>query len=297
MIRWLLVLAVVWCDLQAGAIAAPLPDYIRYAEDANSARLEVAIKSFTLPSGKTVDLIGAVHIADLAYFQEINRRFEAYDAVLFELVGDPRRLTAAPPAATSGFQPGGGAVGFIQQAASRYLDLTFQLGAIDYSGGNMVHADMSAEEFARQQQARGESMATLFVRAMQVQASGALDTAATDELDSFGLLRILMSPDSAAAFKKSLAKIFDQMETMTAAIEGNAGSAILSERNAVAVEKLRQVLANRQKRRVALFYGGAHMPGIEAALLADFGAKPSGEQWLAAWTMKKGGDRAPPAGQ
>ena len=55
---------------------------------------------------------------------------------------------------------------------------------------------------------------------------------------------------------------------MTAAIEGNAGSAILSERNAVAVEKLRQVLANRQKRRVALFYGGAHMPGIEAALLA-----------------------------
>ncbi len=41
-----------------------VPDYMRYAEDEHSARLEVAIRSFTLPSGQRVDLVGVVHIAD-----------------------------------------------------------------------------------------------------------------------------------------------------------------------------------------------------------------------------------------
>lgn len=285
MIKRLLLLPAAMFLAGVAMAADSVPDYIRYAEDAASARLEVAIRTFTLPSGQTVDLIGAVHIADREYYQELNDRFGTYDAVLFELVGDPRRLTAAPPAAQSS-QPGGGAIGFIQQTASKYLDLTFQLGAVDYSGANMVHADMSAEEFARQQQARGESMATLFVRAMQVQASGAFDQAAMNELDTLGLIRILMSPDAAAEFKKSLAKMFDQMESVTAAIEGDAGSAILSERNAVALKKLKQVLADKQQRRIALFYGGAHMPGLEASLTRELNAKTSGEQWLAAWTMK-----------
>ena len=34
------------------------------AEDEKSARLEIAIKTFTMPSGQKVDLIGVVHIAD-----------------------------------------------------------------------------------------------------------------------------------------------------------------------------------------------------------------------------------------
>jgi len=36
-----------------------------------------------------------------------------------------------------------------------------------------------------------------------------------------------------------------------------------------------------------VFYGGAHMPGIETSLVKDMKAKVSGEEWLAAWTMPK----------
>src|SRR5207344_3093826 len=35
---------------------------------------------------KYVDLVGAVHIADHAYYAELNRRFRDYDKVLYELV-------------------------------------------------------------------------------------------------------------------------------------------------------------------------------------------------------------------
>ncbi|HUQ10011.1 MAG TPA: hypothetical protein VM146_06815 [Steroidobacteraceae bacterium] len=293
----LLGLLVLICAHRA-CFAAGLPDYIRYAEDGTSARLEVAIKTFTLPSGQKVDLVGAVHIADASYYQALNRRFPAYDSVLFELVGDPKRLTDgasiddAPTAdAQRARQAGGGAVSALQQSAARALKLTFQLGAIDYTGKNMVHADMTLDEFAQMQQERGESMATLFARAMQAQMSGSLNGTASNELDMIGLLKILVSPDSTAAFKQALAKTFDQAEAVTAALEGNEKSAILSGRNDVVAKKIGEVLADRKQRHIAVFYGGAHMPGIEAALTQQMKAKASGEEWLAAWTMLK----TPPA--
>jgi hypothetical protein len=275
----LLLLAISICT-SAASFADGLPDYIRFAEDAKSARLEVAIRTLTMPSGQKVDLIGAIHIADDAYYQELNKRFDSYDSVLFELVGDPKRLTEKA-------QTNDSAVSTIQLAAGDFLNLTFQLDAIDYSKKNMVHADATAAEFEKMQKERGETMMTLFARAMQVQASGKFNDNAMNELDTFGLIRILMSQDSAAAFKVALAKMFDQMESMTAAMEGKDGSAVLSGRNRVVLKKLELVLADRKQRRIAVFYGGAHMPGIESSLTKDMKAKPTAEEWLPAWTMPK----------
>ncbi len=270
---------------------APLPDYIRFAEDGKSARLEIAIKTFTMPSGQKVDLIGVVHIADAAYYADLNKRFDAYDAVLFELVGDPRRLTEKePPKETKeekSKKPGGGAISFIQTNMGRFLKLTFQLGAIDYTKPNMVHADATAEEFEQMQKERGESMLTLFMRAMKAQLSGEIDQSAMGELDTIGLLRILMSKDSAAGFKKVLAKMFDQAESMTAIMEGPDGSAILTGRNDVVMKKIKEVLADNKKQHIAVFYGAAHMPGIEGLMLKDLKATAAGESWLPGWTMPK----------
>jgi hypothetical protein len=265
------------------------PDYIRYAEDVKSSRLEVAIRTFALPSGQSVDLMAVIHIADDAYYQQLNSRFPAYDAVLFELVGDPERLTGSAPltAEERKIQPAGSGITFIQQSAGKYLNLTFQLGAIDYRGKNMVHADTSPEQFEKLQAERGETMLTLFTRAMQAQVNGSINNAAMNELDTFALIRILLSPNSAAEFKMSLAKVFDQMESITAAMEGQNPSAILGGRNDVVMGRLKEVLANRKQRRIAVFFGGGHMPGIERALIADLKAKPVSEEWLAAWTMRK----------
>ena len=267
---------------------APLPDYIRYAETPEAIKLEIAVKTFEMPTGQKVDLMGVVHIADKEYYNSINKRFDGYDAVLFELVGDPEWLTKnAPPSDDQQKKrPGGGAISAVQGMMGKYLKLTFQLGAIDYTKPNMVHADASAEEFEKMQEERGESMMTLFMRAMKAQLTGEIDTTEiAGELDTFGLIRILMSKDSAAEFKKILAKMFDQAESMTAILEGPAGSAILSGRNDVVMKKIKEVLGDDKKKRIAVFYGAAHMPGIEGLLLKDFKAKAAGEEWMAAWTM------------
>jgi len=267
--------------------APPTPDYMRYAEDARSARLETAIRSLTLPSGQQVDLIGVVHIADDAYYQKLNQRFDRYSSVLFELVGNPARLTTTAPALLRQQMQleNPGLLTTLQMTAGRYLGLTFQLGEIDYTKRNMVHADASAEDFARMQRERGENMLTLFARAMNSQMNGGLQTMAVDDFNLFGLIRILMSPNAAAEFKKVLARAFDGAESATALIDGESGSAVLSDRNGVAMKKIREVLASPRQRRIAVLYGAAHMPGIEAMLIENLHARPVKEEWLAAWTM------------
>src|SRR5688500_5791126 len=104
--RLFLLLTLMSCGPSAWS-ADTSADYVRDAEDDASSRLEVAIRTFTMPSGQQVDLIGVIHIADLAYYQQLNQRFIAYDAVLFELIGDPRSVTARPPAELQRDQTGG----------------------------------------------------------------------------------------------------------------------------------------------------------------------------------------------
>ena len=63
-------------------------DYTRFAEDANGAQLQTGVATFRNKDGVTVDLIGAIHIADLAYYQKLNARFTRYEALLYEMVGE-----------------------------------------------------------------------------------------------------------------------------------------------------------------------------------------------------------------
>ena len=68
---------------------APPKDYIRFEEDATGARLQTGIATFRNAQGVTVDLIGAIHVADHAYYAKLNERFTHYDAMLYEMVGGP----------------------------------------------------------------------------------------------------------------------------------------------------------------------------------------------------------------
>ena len=51
--------------------------------------MQTGIATYRNAAGVTVDLIGAVHIADTAYYATLNERFTHYDALLYELVGGP----------------------------------------------------------------------------------------------------------------------------------------------------------------------------------------------------------------
>lgn len=64
-------------------------DFVRFQEDKKGAQLQTAIATYRNNRGVIVDLIGAIHIGDKNYYDVLNAYFEDYDALLYEMVGDP----------------------------------------------------------------------------------------------------------------------------------------------------------------------------------------------------------------
>jgi hypothetical protein len=229
-----------------------------------------------------VDLIGAIHIGDKSYYEELNKRFESYDVLLYELVAPEG--TRIPK---GGRKEGGGhPVGALQNGMSSMLALTHQLDEIDYTKENFVHADMTPEEFSKSMQDRGESFMQMFLRMMgQGMAQQAAQGKGGGPSD-LEVLAALFSKDRASKLKLIIADQFENLEGQMLMFDGPQGSTIITERNKKAFEVLKKQLA-AGKKKIGVFYGAGHLPDMDERLKADFGLKPAGEEWVTAWSLER----------
>jgi len=62
-------------------------------------------------------------------------------------------------------------------------------------------------------------------------------------------------------------------------------SVIIGERNRAAAEALRRAL-DQGHNKIAILYGGGHMPDLGRRLREDFDLVPSRVQWITAWSIK-----------
>lgn len=265
------------------------PQFLRMLrrEDHSPIALQTAIVRFvpadSPDSGVTVDLISAVHVAEKSYYGQLNRRFREYDLVLYELVA-PEGTRIPKGGVGMNAHP----VSLLQTAMTDVLNLEFQLNAVDYTCKNFVHADMSPDQFAESMRERGESMFQVFFRMMGYALSQQTKTSSSD----FALLLALFRKDRAVAMKRVLAEQFEDLDGSLTAINGPDGSTLITERNKVALEGLRKQLDAGHK-KLAIFYGAAHMPDFQKRLCDDFGLTPSETTWLVAWDLE--GKPKPPA--
>lgn len=226
----------------------------------------------------TVDLIAAVHVADGTYYDELNRRFRAYDAVLFELVA-PKGIRFKPGKRESSSHP----ISFLQRALRDVLDLEFQLECIDYSQKNMLHADMTPEQFRQSMEDRNDGFMQMFWRLLKHSLTSQSKSSAPP-INDLQLLVALLRSDRSLQLKRIMAEQVGQMEEQLAGLNGPDGSTIITERNKVALGVLKQQ-ADLGKRRMAIFYGAGHLSDMEARLEKDFGLKRLQQDWLVAWSM------------
>lgn len=267
---------------------APQPKFIRLRRDESDQPLamETAVVRY-LPAeagreGIAVDLIGAVHVGDKAYYDELNKLFESYDAVLYELVAPEG--TRVPKEGRKG--PSAHPIGALQDGMSTILDLKHQLDSVDYTKANFVHADMSPDDFAKAMEKRGESFTQLFLRLMgqgMAQSASKGEAAGSSDL---ALLMALFSKDRPLKLKILMAEQFNDLGGQLAVLDGPDGSAILTERNKRCFEVLGKQL-KEGKKKIGVFYGAAHLPDMERRLLADYGLKRDKEDWLVAWSLQK----------
>ncbi len=257
------------------------PKFVRLRSSAagEPIALETAVVRYTPRDGErpgvTVDLIGAVHIGDKAYYDQINQLFEKYDVVLYELVA---RRDEVPRAGQRSAHP----VSALQVGLKNMLELEFQLDRVDYTKKNLRHADMTPREFAASMRDRGESFSQLFFRMLG--QSIAQQSKQPSNSSDVRLLAALFSRDRALELKRVMAEQFDDLSMATAVLDGPEGSTILTERNKRALSVLKQTLSEGH-RRIGIFYGAAHLPDMEKRLGADFGLVPTGKRWLTAWSL------------
>ena len=247
--------------------------------------LQTAIVSFESDAparqGFVVDLIGAVHVGEKAYYQALNKEFEGYEAVLYELVVPEG--TRVP----KGAKPGGHPVSFLQNGMKDLLGLEHQLEYVDYTRANLVHADMSPEDFAKSMQDRNESVGSMLLRMWAASMARQATEASRAKSSDADLLMALFDPNRGLRLKRLMAEQFADLDTAMAALNGPEGSTLVTERNKVALAKLEKQWSLGRK-RVAIFYGVGHLPDMAKRLGADYNLHETQQRWLTAWNLTDG---------
>ncbi len=236
-------------------------------------------------AGISVDLIGAVHIGEESYYRELNRLFDRYDVLLYELVApEGTEVPLGGKREGGGFNP----IAMLQDSAKNMLGLESQLELVDYTKPHFVRADMTPAQMSDKMAERGDTVFTLALsslaeamRQQNVSSQQGTGRGAIAELEDLGLADMLGNP---LKMKRVLAAQFAQTGSLDQALGGPLNQLLVVDRNAAALKVLQQQMA-AGKKKVGIFYGAAHLADFEKHLVEDFGLVKTGQQWLTAWDL------------
>ncbi|MBK1855522.1 hypothetical protein JO972_11175 [Verrucomicrobiaceae bacterium 5K15] len=263
------------------AKAADATQFIRVDRDAQHVRLQTGVTRY-VKAGVTVDLIGAVHIADAKYYQQLNKEFTQYEALLYEMIGG-ENIAKGPEAKAENAEPQEkvkdpmmAMLGNVYTLVSKFLQLQGQKEGIDYSPKNFVHADLSLAEFQKLQTEKGESLLGFAMQNAQN------EKAAANQPDPAKLLTAILSGNA------NLMKL-ELVDTLGGANDQMGGmlgeSVIIGDRNKACLKVLQQQV-QAGKKKLAIFYGAAHFPDMEKRMLKA-GYRKIEHRWLTAWDIPK----------
>lgn len=267
--------------------------------------MQTAITRYRPEKGElVVDLVGAVHIGEAEYYKTLNDQFEHYDVVLYELVAPQgTRVPAGGKKQSGAPQSPLDLIGFMQKQAQSTLGLASQLEKVNYQKKNFTHADLSPTEMSEKMAERGDTPLTLglsaFAEIMRNQNKAAAQAAkraqlgeegqenAVTELTPENMMDLLNDP---LKLKLMMANQFTQSGVMEVGLGASLNQVVVTDRNQAAMKVLQKEIVNGKK-KIAIFYGAAHMPDFEKRLAVDFGLTNTKQIWIDAWDLTKAGKK------
>ena len=285
MLKALFVLAYLIPTLPAAGADLRNSEFIRIQRNENRdpVVLQTTIAKY-LPGGGEksveIDLIAVVHVGEKAYYERLNKEFEKYDAVLYELVAPEGNK---PPMV--GEKKGDNPVAMLQQGMKFFLRLEHQLEVVDYQKANFIHADLSPEGMKKAMKERGDDQTTImlgviadFLRKKNLDADKPEPQAPDISLSD------LLNP---IKLKRMMAQQFEDAGG-DAGLGGTINRLLVEDRNKACFKVLQQQLT-AGKKKIAIFYGAAHMPDFDKRLKEDFGMKRTESEWITAWNLADDG--------
>lgn len=263
--------------LGLGGAASANDAYVRFqTEGREDAALQCAVAHFRAP-GRDVEVVlyGVVHIADAEYYARVQQDLDSYGVVLYEGVAPGKE---APTDADKG-------LGELQGAMGEMLGLSFQKDGIDYTRKNLVHADMNMDQLK-------EAMGGGTVNPLgQFMSEDQLKNMAPflKMITNMGKAFLQGNPAMQNQLKMQMGRQLGSADSnqLAQGLGKKAAEVILYERNKVALQVLEKQLETTKEGTIAIFYGAAHMPDLEAKL-AEMGFTRTSKRWMTAWKIGAG---------
>jgi hypothetical protein len=281
----LLVLACLIPTLPAAGADFRNPEFIRIQRNENRdpVALQTAIAKY-VPAGDEkgaeIDLVAVVHIGEKAYYERLNKEFEKYDALLYELVAPEGNK---PP--KGGEMKSDNPLAMLQQGMTFFLGLEHQLEVVDYRKSNFIHADLSPEGRKKAMKERGDDKMTIILGVVaDLLRKRNLDADKPEPQAPDISLTDLLNPKK---FKRIMSQQFEDAGG-DVSLGGTINRLLVEDRNKACIKVLQQQLT-AGKKKIAIFYGAAHMPDFDKRLKEDFGMKRTESEWITAWNLADDG--------
>lgn len=238
-------------------------------DDSGDVRMEVFLES-------------AVHIADGAYYRGFNRRFPHYDVVLYEMIAEAGKQIPDPEAEATPHP-----ARMLQQMVGDSLGFKHQIDEIDYKADNLVHCDLSPSEMRDARLKRGDDDIVLLADIVVDMLKKMGDVAQTDtSIEPFDLT-ILQDPDGGIKLRRMMASTLDGADSPASFLYPTQLRSLINDRNERAMEVFQQQV-DKGHRKIAFFWGAAHMPDLERRLMLEYGFQRENVRWRDAWDLREG---------
>jgi hypothetical protein len=232
--------------------------------------------------GPEVELLGAIHVGEPAYYQQLQKRMDAAECVLYEGIGDEtkaqKKLTPKEKAKKLAGTP--------YQKLADFTGLSHQDLNIDYKRKHFENCDLTIQQ-----------MRAILDAEVALGGQGAVDakraikefSRTNNILVGNSMLFNLMFWAAGLNFNKAGLRLMvavsacENYQLADPLLSPRVDRLAVEDRNNHVIKELSHRLKKRPKvKKILVFYGAAHLPGMEKSLI-DLGYVPSGPvKWLGA---------------
>ena len=244
--------------------------FVRYVARDDGGQLDLLVATYS-KGDATVTLHAALYVADAEHYAELQQRFEAFDVLLHERIGDTE--LRPHPGMTRG---GDDFLATFMLGSCKSLQLVQQSGHLDYRRDHFVPADITAGELFRalvsvSRSPHGDPTNS---------GPGEPDRETEAKLRRFDLVAAVRSGRGVHEMRVFVARLIASPDG-----QANEPTVIIEGRNEHCLAVLERQLA-AGKKKIGIYYGAGHLEHMERRLVRDLGWKLVGEEWLVAWDCR-----------
>jgi hypothetical protein len=250
--------------------------YVRTVQSGSDTfSVQTASRIFRRAGSPEIELVGAMHAAEPAYYRSLQKRLSRADLVLYELVVDERDAKETQDAMQRAEEKSA----FSRLAAAQ--GLVSQNRGIDVKKKNFRRCDMTFQQMIAKLQDEADQGAGQSGQAKEAKREfaklGRVLSGGSWMMN--GVVRLVGMNHGLRERVRFMLVASGQVSDEDPSLHPRLQKLILEDRNEYAMNELAKVLRRETHQRIAIFYGAAHLPDMEKRLLR-MGYRAAGtRQW------------------